>query len=195
MARVVENALQRTDVFPESWRMNKGLSREERGGNRELAVRWADSGQRKRGFKGPQWKCQAVWGCRWLGQSWVLGVTAAVAGSVRRRGCPESYLWGAGGNLQGENVMLEHLPDVITSKDHDSSTEEAVEGGDTWCKHTEKYWVLVIDSKIDNLMCGRKVFFTHSCPNLFSFSPLRGRGFWVRQCNNKFFRCNNNSSS
>lgn len=59
-------------------------------------------------------------------------MTAAAAGSVRRRGCPESkaYLWGAGGNLQGENVMLEHLPDVITSKDHDSSTE-AVEGGDT----------------------------------------------------------------
>ena len=54
-------------------------------------------------------------------------MTAAAAGSVRRRGC----LWGAGGNLQGENVMLVHLPDVITSKDHDSSTEEAVEGGDT----------------------------------------------------------------
>ena len=38
---------------------------------------------------------------------------------------------GAGGNLQGENITLEHLPDMITSKDHDSSTEEVAEGGDT----------------------------------------------------------------
>lgn len=60
-------------------------------------------------------------------------MTAAEAESVGRGGGPESkaYLWGVGGNLQGENVMLEHLPDVITSKDHDSSTEEVVEGGDT----------------------------------------------------------------
>jgi hypothetical protein len=60
-------------------------------------------------------------------------MTDAAAGSMGRGGCPESnaYLWGAGGNLQGENIILEHLPDIITSKDHDSSTKEVVEGGDT----------------------------------------------------------------
>ena len=60
-------------------------------------------------------------------------MTDAAAGSMGIGGGPETnaYLWGVGGNLQGENIILEHLPDVITSKDHDSSTEEVVEGGDT----------------------------------------------------------------
>lgn len=75
MARVVENALQRTDVFPESWRMNKGLSREERGGNRE-SWWWGGQipGRGNGGLKGPS-------------------ENAKQSGGVGDQGRAESWVW------------------------------------------------------------------------------------------------------
>ena len=75
MDRVVENALQRTDVFPESWRMNKGLSREERGGNRE-SWWWGGQipGRGNGGLKGPS-------------------ENAKQSGGVGDQGRAESWVW------------------------------------------------------------------------------------------------------
>ena len=74
MARMVENVSQRTHVFPESWRMNKGLSRDE---GVEIESWWW-SGQildrGNGGLKGPSGK-------------------AKQSGGVGDQGRAESWLW------------------------------------------------------------------------------------------------------